>query len=86
MLVRIISGTVFVAIITAFFLLREFVDYRLFACLLWFLSLAGTIEITTAMKKKMSKIERVMAIILGIVLIPFHFFIISQSIILIYTY
>lgn len=79
MLVRIISGTVFVAIITAFFLLREFVDYRLFACLLWFLSLVGTIEVTTAMKKKMSKIERVMAIILGVILIPFHFLIRNTS-------
>lgn len=36
MLTRVISGAVFTAIMVAFFLLREFVDYRIFALLIWF--------------------------------------------------
>lgn len=48
MKVRIISGTVFVAIIASFFLLREFVDVRLFSILLLFLSVCGTYEMANA--------------------------------------
>ncbi len=50
MKIRTISGACFVAIVTAFFLLREYVDYRLFNILLCFFCAMGTFEIARALK------------------------------------
>ena len=55
MLKRTISGAVFVMIIVAFLILRQFVDYRIFNLLSWFFSLVGTFEIARAMKKYLLK-------------------------------
>ena len=72
MLVRTISGAVFTIIIAGFFLLREFVDYRLFSILIWFLCAVGTFEVARALKDRMPKIENLFSIILGIIIVPFY--------------
>ena len=50
MLKRTISGAVFIALITGFFFLREYVDARLFNVLVWFFALVGTFEVWRALK------------------------------------
>ena len=48
MLKRIITGTFIVVTMIAFFLLRQFVDYRLFNILVYLLAILGTFEMTRA--------------------------------------
>lgn len=72
MLTRVVSGAVFTAIMVAFFLLREFVDYRIFALLIWFFCVVGTFEVVRAYAKRTCKIERVLNLIFGILAIPFY--------------
>lgn len=47
---RIISGAVYVVIVLATFLLREFVDYRLFDLLTFFWMIVGTFEVARAVR------------------------------------
>jgi phosphatidate cytidylyltransferase len=70
MKIRIISGACFVAIITAFFLLREFVHPAFFNILIWFLCAFGTFEVVRALKQINSKFINGLAIVSGIILIP----------------
>lgn len=48
MLKRLITGTCYVAVLVGFFLLREFVDHRLFGILIYAFSLFGTYEMLHA--------------------------------------
>ncbi len=70
MLKRTISGAVYVAIIVAFFLLREFVDYRLFNILTCFFTVVGTFEIARALKPYSLKGAYLTTIIFGAVAVP----------------
>ncbi|MBQ7339306.1 MAG: phosphatidate cytidylyltransferase [Clostridia bacterium] len=72
MLTRVISGAVFTAIMVAFFLLREFVDYRIFALLICFFCAVGTFEVVRAYKNRTCKIERVLNLIFGVLAVPFY--------------
>ena len=70
MKIRIISGACFVAIITAFFLLREFVHPAFFNILIWFLCAFGTYEVVRALKQVNSKFTSILAFVSGIIVIP----------------
>ena len=50
MKIRTISGAIYAVILTAFFLLRQFVDYRIFYFLTYFFMVVGTFEIARATK------------------------------------
>ncbi len=76
---RILSGTVFVAIITGFFLLREFVDFRLFNILIWFFAFGGTLEIARAVGGNTHSALRIVSGVFGGISVPLfcvveHFF------------
>ena len=47
---RILTGAVYVVVVLATFLLREFVDYRLFDLLTFFWMVAGTFEVARAVR------------------------------------
>lgn len=70
MKIRTISGACFVAIITGFFLLREYVDTSIFNILIWFLCAYGTFEVVRATKEHTSKFTRILALITGISVVP----------------
>ena len=72
MKIRIISGACFVAIITGFFLLREFVHPDFFNILIWFLCAFGTFEVVRALKLVNSKFIRILALVSGLILIPLY--------------
>ncbi len=72
MKIRIISGACFVAIITGFFLLREFVHPAFFNILIWFLCAFGTFEVVRALKLVNSKFIRILALVSGLILIPLY--------------
>ena len=72
MKIRTISGAVFVAIITGFFLLRQYVDYRLFNILITFFCIVGTFEVARAIKSRVPKFCYVLAIIYGCIILPFY--------------
>ncbi|MBO7345891.1 MAG: CDP-archaeol synthase [Clostridia bacterium] len=94
MLKRSITGACYVAVMVAFFLLRELLDARLFHIFTCCLLIAGTVEIVNALKNYLSKFLRITAIV-GASLIapcycafeyliaPFSGFIASLSIILV---
>lgn len=72
MLIRTISGAVYVAILTVFFLLREFVDVRIFDLLTCFFCVMGTFEVARAVKNKSLKGTSVLSLIYSVlVLIAF---------------
>ena len=70
MKVRVISGAFFVAIVTGFFLLREFVDVRLFSIFLWFLSAVGSFEMARAATPKTGKSIAIISMVLGSLVVP----------------
>ncbi len=70
MKIRVISGAVFVAIITGFFLLREFVDARLFSLLLWFFSAVSSFEMARAAIPRTGKTVAIISTILGTLVVP----------------
>ena len=72
MKIRIISGACFVAIITGFFLLREFVHPAFFNILIWFLCAFGTYEVVRALKQLNSKFINVLALVSGLIVIPLY--------------
>ncbi len=72
MLKRIISGAVFVAIVTGFFCLREFVDPRLFQILIWFVGAVGTFEMARALKDHTSKPAFIIATVFGGLIAPIY--------------
>ncbi len=72
MKIRTISGAVFVAIITGFFLLRQFVDYRLFQLLTAFLCVVGTFEMARAIKEHLFKGFRTLALIFSVAILVIY--------------
>lgn len=72
MLKRTLSGTVFVAVLVAFFLLRQFVDYRLFQILICFAMSVSTYEVASVMKKYSFKFMRIFCIVFGIAILPIY--------------
>ena len=70
MLKRTLSGACFVAVITGFFLLKEFVDSRLFSVLIYFCSAVGTIELARALKEKTDVNTMWLSIVYGLLFIP----------------
>lgn len=75
MLKRTISGAVYVAIVVGFFLLREYVDYRLFNILIGFFSLVGTYEVARALKEHILKFWDVICLVFGLLIVPYFTFI-----------
>ena len=69
MLKRIISGAVYVAILTAFFLLRE-VYTRIFDLFIYFLMVVGTFEMARATKALTIKGSIVLSVLYALALIP----------------
>ncbi len=72
MLKRTISGAVYVAVIVAFFLLRELVDYRLFNLLTMFFTAVGTFEIARALKPYSLKGGYLATVIFGALFVPIY--------------
>lgn len=70
MKIRVISGACFVAIVTGFFLLREFVDARLFSIFLWFFCAMGAFEMARASRQKTGDGIYWVSIIFGFLTVP----------------
>ncbi len=70
MLKRIITGAVYVAVVCAFFLLREFVDYRLFNLLTYIWMAVGTFEVARAVKPWAIDGNLFVATVFGIIIAP----------------
>lgn len=72
MLKRTISGAVFVALVAGFFLLRQFVDVRLFQILTWAFCALATFEVARAVKPFSAKGILVPASIFGVLFVPVY--------------
>ena len=70
MKIRLISGSCYVAILVAFFLLKVFVSDLCFDALVYFFALVGTFEITRALKDKITKAEKSIVFIFAAACIP----------------
>ena len=68
MLKRSISGTVYVAVIVGFFLLKVYVNAVAFDALLWFMCAFGTFEIARALKRKELKCGFYVCLVSGTIL------------------
>lgn len=73
MLKRTISGACYVAILVGFFLLREFVDARLFHLLTYFFAIVGTFELVRALKEYLIKGWFTLSIIYAILFTPVYY-------------
>lgn len=73
MLIRTISGAVFVAIICGFFCLRQFACVHAFNILILFLCAFGTFEIARAVKEKSNKTIFIIDIIYGALFVPLFY-------------
>ena len=69
---RTVTGAIYVAVLTAFFLLRQFVDARLFHILTCFLLVGGTVEVVNALKDFIPKNIRLLAILGATLLLPIY--------------
>ena len=69
---RVITGAVYVAVVTAMFLLREFIDYRLFNLLTYFWTAVGTFEVARAVKPWAIDGNFSTAVIFGVVVTPLY--------------
>ena len=72
MLKRIITGICYALTICGFFLLRQFVDFRLMAILIFAFSFIGTFELARALKKWLVKGNYIITIIYGGLLVPLY--------------
>ncbi len=72
MLKRTISGAVYVAIIVGFFLLREFVNAKLFNILTCFFTVVGAFELARAVKPFSLKGSYLATVIFGAVFVPLY--------------
>lgn len=70
MLKRTITGSIYVAIIVGFFLLRDHADYRLFNVLILAFCALGTFEVARAIKPHLYKGNFALAVIFGCVFVP----------------
>ena len=71
-IIRTISGAVYIAIVVGFFLLRKFVDERLFQVLVFLLTAMATFEVARAVKPFSDKYNFIIAIIVGVAVIPVY--------------
>ena len=72
MLKRTITGACYVAFIAGFFLLREFVDYRLFHILTLIFIVLGTFEMARMMKKDGLKYNLIASVVFSALLVPLY--------------
>ena len=72
MLKRTISGAVYVAILVGIFLLRQFVDYRIFHLLTWFFTIVGTYELVRALDGKILPYTKWCAIGFAVLFVPIY--------------
>ena len=72
MKIRTISGAIYAVILTAFFLLRQFVDYRIFYLLTYFFMVVGTFEIARAIKDVAVAGTYYLAIAFSILFLPVY--------------
>lgn len=72
MLKRTISGAVYVAILVGIFLLRQFVDYRIFQLLTWFFTIVGTYELVRALDGKILPYTKWCAIGFAVLFVPIY--------------
>ena len=72
MLKRTITGACYVAVLVAFFVLRENVDYRIFHILTWFFAVMGTFEIARAVKPFAIKGTFIPAIVFSALYVPVY--------------
>ena len=72
MLKRTISGACYTAVVVLFFLLKEYVDSRLFSLLIWFCCSVGTFEIARALSVKTGKASAVINVIYGVCILPVY--------------
>ena len=70
MLIRTISGAVYVIILALFFLLRQFVDPKIFHVLTCFFIIVGTFEIARALKQKIISWAYYVSIIYAVLFVP----------------
>ena len=70
MLKRTITGAIYVAIIVGFFLLRDYVDYRLFNVLTFVFCAIGTFEVARAIKPYLYKGNFTLAVVCGAIFVP----------------
>lgn len=70
MLKRTISGAVYVALVAGFFLLRQFVDYRLFSVFIWFFCAVGSFEVARAVKNHTDNFTFILSVVSGILFVP----------------
>lgn len=70
MLKRTISGSVYVALVAGFFLLRQFADYRLFSIFIWFFCAVGTFEVSRAIKSYTDNFTFALAVTAGFLFVP----------------
>lgn len=69
---RTLTGAGYIAVLVGFFLLREFIDTRLFHILTCFLLIVGTIEVSNAVKEYVPKIFKVIAITESALAVPIY--------------
>lgn len=67
---RVISGTVYVAILLAFYLLKVLVHDLFFDVFIWFCAIVGTWEMLRANKQNTTKPQRVIVMIFAVLAIP----------------
>lgn len=72
MLKRVITGICYALLICGFFLLRQFVDYRLMHILIFAFSFIGTFELARALKKWLVKGNYILTIIYGGLIVPIY--------------
>lgn len=72
MKVRTISGACFVALVTGFFLLREFVSFWLFDILICFFCAVGTFEVARAVKPFTEKNALIPSVVFGALYVPIY--------------
>lgn len=72
MLKRTATGACYVAVLTAIFLLRQFVDYRIFHALTCFFTVYGTFELARALKSRVIKGSFTASIIYSALFVPLY--------------
>ena len=70
---RIISGAFYVAILTAFFLLRQLVSTWIFHLLTYFFIVVGTYELARATKKVSIKNTRILSMVFALLFVPVYY-------------
>ena len=69
---RVVTGAIYVAVVVAMFLLREYVDYRLFNLLTYFWTAMGTFEVARAVKPWAIDGNFLSAVIFGVLTMPVY--------------